>query len=287
MKVKYECASCMQRQAREAIEYSTSDDEKRMNVTMKVVKLLYENYKPNTRSNKLGTDMHRMIKRETNCNDPYKILREKGNAIAEKLVPNIAEKLEKDPTLENYVKSAVAGNIIDFGALEQTADIEQMINDRIKEEPAINDINKLDEALRNAKNVLYLTDNGGEIIFDKLLIKKIKEDYDVNIIIALKEKPILNDALVKDGEDINLDKYATLISTGADSVGVVEEYVSQQLIELMDSSDIIISKGMGNYEGLTEMKNIKTTIFYLLNTKCQVISDEIGVPLGSSVIIKV
>lgn len=185
------------------------------------------------------------------------------------------------------MKSAVAGNIIDFGALEQTADIEQMINDRIKEEPAINDINKLDEALRNAKNVLYLTDNGGEIIFDKLLIKKIKEDYDVNITIALKEKPILNDALVKDGEDINLDKYATLISTGADSVGVVEEYVSQQLIELMDSSDIIISKGMGNYEGLTEMKNIKTTIFYLLNTKCQVISDEIGVPLGSSVIIKV
>lgn len=285
VKVNYECASCMLRQSREAIENATDDTEKRMDVTLKVLEFMNEKFKENINSNKLGTDLHHMIMKETNNDDPYRALREEGNQLAKRLIPT-AEKIIKDnPSLETYVKIAVAGNIIDFGALEQTTDMEPLIKQKIKEDPVINDVDKLDEDLKKAERILFLTDNGGEIVFDKLLIQKIKEDYNLEIILALKEKAILNDAIVSDAYDLELDKYSTIISTGANSVGVVKDYISSDLHMLLDNVDLVISKGMGNFEGLTEM-NTKSPIYYLLNTKCQVISDEIGVPLGSSIIYK-
>ena len=285
VKVNYECASCMLRQSREAIEHATENHEKRMDVTLKVLNFMNENFRKGTNSNKLGTDLHHMIMTETNNNDPYKKLREEGNEIAQRLIPMVNELIEKDESLENYVKIAVAGNVIDFGALDKNTDMESLLKRQITRKPAINETKSLDMDLKKAKNILFLTDNGGEIVFDKLLIKKIKEDYDVNITVALKENPILNDALIPDAEKLNIDKYAHIISTGASSVGVVKDYISKELKEYMDSVDLIISKGMGNYEGLTEM-HIETPVFFLLTTKCNVISREIGVPLGSPVIVK-
>ncbi|WP_455645035.1 damage-control phosphatase ARMT1 family protein [Methanosphaera sp.] len=285
MKVNYECASCMLRQSREAIEHAVDDDEKRMDVTLNVLTFIEKNFKKNTRSNKLGTDLHHLIMNETGNNDPYKVLREEGNSVAEKLVPSIEEMIQKEPTLENYVKAAVAGNIIDFGALDQTTDMETLIKKQINKPFIINDLDKLDSSLKKANTILYLVDNGGEIVFDKLLVKKIKEDYDVEIILAVKEGPILNDALMQDAKNLELDKYAKLITTGAASVGIVEDYISSEMTSLLNDVDLIISKGMGNFEGLTEM-TIEKPVFFLLSTKCNVISNEIGVPLGSSVVIK-
>ncbi|MBE6485438.1 MAG: DUF89 family protein [Methanosphaera stadtmanae] len=285
MKVNYECASCMLRQSREAIEHATEDYEKRMDVTLKVLEYMNTNFKKNINSNKLGTDLHHLIMKETNNNDPYKELREEGNQVAEKLIPMIKELLEKDDSLENYIKIAVAGNIIDFGALDENTDMELLIKNQLTIKPAINDREILENDLHNAKTILYLTDNGGEIVFDKLLIKKIKEEYDVNIILALKENPIINDAIVSDAKKLKLEKYAEIISIGASSVGVVKDYISNELKEYMNSVDLIISKGMGNYEGLTEMY-LKTPVYFLLTVKCNVISREIGVPIRSPVILK-
>lgn len=285
MKVNYECASCMLRQSREAIEHATDDPEMRMDVTLKVINYMNKNFKKGKQSNKTGTDLHHMIMDATNNHDPYKELREQGNEIAIKLIPMVKKLLEKDNSLENYCKIAVAGNVIDFGSLEEDTDLEALIKKQIKIEPVINDVKKLDDALQKAENILFLTDNGGEIVFDKLLIKKIKEDYDVNIILALKENPILNDALIPDAEKLDLGKYTEIISTGASSVGVIKEYISDELKALMNSVDLIISKGMGNYEGLTEM-TVKSPVYFLLTTKCNVISREIGVPIHSPIILK-
>ncbi|MBQ6219429.1 MAG: DUF89 family protein [Methanosphaera sp.] len=283
MKINYECASCMLRQSREAIEHATDDVELRMNATLKVLDFMNTNFKKNYQSNKLGTKLHHMIMDETGNDDPYKNLREDGNKLALNLIPMVKNLIEKDDTLLNYIKIAVAGNVIDFGALKEDTDMESLIKKQITKDPVINDIDKLDNSLKNAENVLYLTDNSGEIVFDKLLIKKIKEDYDVNIILALKDGPILNDALIKDAVDLGLDDYTTIISTGAASVGVVEEFVSPEFIDLLNSVDLVISKGMGNYEGLTEM-HIERPVYFLLTVKCNVISRDIGVPVGSPVI---
>ncbi|RAP52543.1 MAG: hypothetical protein BZ137_08540 [Methanosphaera sp. rholeuAM130] len=282
MKVKYECASCMLRQSREAIENSVEDFDKRMAITLEVLDFMHENFKKDTNSNKLGTDLHRMIMELTGNDDPYKLYREEGNNLAKRLIPSVTRIIDMNPTLESYVKIAVCGNIIDFGALKQDTDMEKLIREKINEKLIINDVDKLDEDLKKANKILYLADNGGEIVFDKLLIEKIKEDYDLEIILALKESPILNDAIVSDAYDLGLDKYATIISTGTNSVGVVKDYISDELTDLLDNVDLVISKGMGNFEGLTEM-DIKTTIYYLLNSKCNVISSQIGVDLGSSI----
>lgn len=282
MKVKYECASCMLRQSKEAIENSVEDYDKRMDITLEVLDFMGKNFKKNTNSNKLGTDLHHMIMKLAGNDDPYKSHRQKGNNLAKKLIPTVQSVIDKNPSLESYVKIAVCGNIIDFGALKQDTDMEKLIRKKIMEELIINDVDKLDNDLKKANRILYLTDNGGEIVFDKLLIKKIKEDYDLEIILALKEAPILNDAVVSDAYDLGLDEYTTIISTGANSVGVVKDYVSDELHSLINGVDLIISKGMGNFEGLTEM-DINTTIYYLLNTKCNVISSEIGVELASSI----
>lgn len=283
MKVNYECAPCMLRQSREAIEHAVCDEKKRMDVTLKVLHFLNSNFKEDTNSNKLGTDLHHLIMKETGNNDPYKELREDGNKLALGLLPLVEDILKKDDTLETYVKIAVVGNIIDFGALEEDTDMEKIIRDKLQDGLTINHTAYLDESLRKADKILYLSDNGGEIVFDKLLLKKVKDDYDLEIILALKENPILNDAIVSDGKNLKLDEYATLISTGSASVGVVKDYVSDDFKELLESVDLIISKGMGNYEGLTEM-TINTPIFYLFNTKCNVIAKEIGVDISSNII---
>ena len=286
MKINYECAPCMLRQSKEAIEYATNKPEERMKITLKALDFLNNNFIKNTCSNKLGTDLHHMIMKETDNNDPYKDLREQGTVIAEKLIPQIREIIKDDDTLENYVKIAVAGNMIDYGALEVNADVESLIKDKISAKPTINDVDKLHEQLLKSDRILYLVDNGGEIVFDKLLIEKIREDYDIQeIILAVKDAPILNDAILEDAEKLGLDKITTLITTGAASVGVVEEYISDELKELLNSVDLIISKGMGNFEGLTEM-TIERPVYFLLTSKCCVISREIGVELGSTVILK-
>ncbi len=285
MKINYECAHCMLRQTMEATEHAVESDDKRMDVTLKLISYMDDHFKKGVQSNKLGTDLHHLVMNETNNFDPYKNLREDGNKLAIKLTPMVEELLKEDDSLENYVKIAVAGNIIDFGAYDQKTNMKELIKKQINKGFVINDVDKLHTALLNSNKILYLADNGGEIVFDKFLIKKIKEDYDIDIILALKENPIINDAIVQDAIDIGLDKYTQLISTGAASVGVVEDYISDELKDLLDNCDFIISKGMGNYEGLGEM-TLKRPVFYLLNTKCKVISQDINVEEKSSVVIK-
>lgn len=285
MKVNYECASCMLRQSREAIEHATEIEKTRMDATLKVLEFLDKHFAANVNSNKLGTDLHHLIMKETDNSDPYKVLRERGNNIALKLEPVAKRIIKDDSSFENYVKIAVAGNIIDFGALDENTDMEHMLREKILEEPVINDTEELEKALESAEKILYLADNSGEIVFDKLLIEKIKKDYDLEIILALKEGPILNDAIMEDALDLNIDNYATLISTGACSVGVVNDYISDELHRLLNEVDLIISKGMGNYEGLTEM-TIKSPVYFLLTAKCNAIATEIGVKKGNKVVQK-
>ena len=144
---------------------------------------------------------------------------------------------------------------------------------------------ELENALKSSNNVLYLADNIGEIVFDKILIKKIKE-YDVDVTVALKEKPILNDACIEDALKIGLDKVAKLTSTGTDSIGIIEDDLSAEFMKIFHKSDMVIAKGLGNYEGLGEMDLKDKPVFCLLNAKCRPVSRDIGVELGDNIVLK-
>ena len=285
MKVHYECAACFLRQTREALDLATDDESMKMDITEKVLKLVSETYRRSAVSNVIGTEVHRTIKNETGNQDPYSRERETSNDIALDFLPQVKGILGDKNDLENYVKIAIAGNIIDFGALGLDMDMETLIINTMEKDPTINNTNELEKDLKISKTVMYLADNIGEIVFDKILIDRIKE-YDVDITVALKEKPILNDACMDDAVKIGLDKVARLTSTGTDSIGIIEGDVSPEFMNLFNKSDMVIAKGLGNYEGLGEMDLEDKPVYCLLNAKCKPVARDIGVNLGDNIVLK-
>jgi damage-control phosphatase, subfamily I len=285
MKVHYECAPCFLRQAREALDLATDDEKLKLEITSHLTDLIGQRFHPGASANELGTDIHRTIKKETNNPDPYRQERVRSNEIALKFLPRVKKVLKEDPDLKNYLKAAIAGNLLDFAALGLDIDMEALVLGAMGKELTIDHSPELEKELKKAQNVLYLADNVGEIVFDKLLIEKIQE-YDVTVTVALKKKPILNDACLDDANRIGLDEVAYLTTTGTDSVGVVYKDVSPEFLELFYHSDLVIAKGLGNYEGLTEMDLKGSTVFCLLNAKCPPVAREIGVEVGDNVVLK-
>ena len=208
-----------------------------------------------------------------------------GNEIALKYLPLAQNILKEDDTLENRVKISIVGNILDFGAFELTDDIEKFIKEALEKDLAVKDIVPFENSLKKHDKVLYLVDNTGEIVFDKLLLSKIKE-YGVDITIAVKSQPILNDACMEDAINTGLDKFGEIVEIGSGTVGYVDSEISEEFREIFNQHEFIISKGMGNYEGLTEIDLSSKDIYFLLCAKCTTISKDIGVNLHDMLLFK-
>ena len=285
MKISYECGPCFLRQAKEAMDLSTDDENLKMELMEEIFKFLSDNFKLHTNSNSTGSAMHNMIKRKTGCTDPYYKEKIEGNEIALRYLPEVKRILEKDPSLENYVKIAIVGNILDFGAFTLDDDIESTIKQSLKKELTVKDIEEFENSLKTHDKLLYLVDNTGEIVFDKLLLEKIKQ-YGLDITIAVKSEPILNDACMAEALDAGLDEFGEIVEIGCGTVGYVDSEISDEFREIFNSHKFIISKGMGNYEGLTEIDLSGKDIYFLLCAKCNTISRDIGVNLHDMLLFK-
>jgi uncharacterized protein with ATP-grasp and redox domains len=285
MKVYYECAACFLRQAREALDMATTDDKIKMELMEDITRCLGERFRKGAVSNQIGTGIHRKIKNKTGNDDPYHVQKEKCNQIAQRFLPTIENILKEDKSIKNYIKAAITGNIIDFGALGLETDIEALIKETMRKDLAIDHSDLLEDELKKARRVLYLADNIGEIVFDKLLIEKINQ-YGVEVTVALKDKPILNDACLPDAREIRLDELAELTTIGTDSIGVIDHEFSPEFKEKFEKADMVIAKGLGNYEGLDEMDLDKKPVFCLLNAKCRPVALSIGAEVGDNVVFK-
>lgn len=285
MKISYECGPCFLRQAREAMDLSTDDEMLKMEIMGDIFKYLSESFKNGTNSNSTGSTMHAIIKQKTGCKDPYFKEKIESNRLALKYLPDIKKILEDDDSLENYVKIAIIGNILDFGAFTLDDDIESVIKNSLRKDLVIKDIKEFENSLKTNDKVLYLVDNTGEIVFDKLLLKKIKE-YGLNITIAVKSEPILNDACMAEALDAGLDEFGEIVEIGCGTVGYVDSKISDDFREIFNNHKLIISKGMGNYEGLTEIDLSDKEIYFLLCAKCNTISRDIGVNLHDMLLFK-
>lgn len=285
MKISYECGPCFLRQAKEAMDLSTDDENLKMELMEDIFKFLSNNFKMDTNSNGTGSAMHKMIIEKTGCRDPYRKEKIEGNEIALKYLPEVKRILEDDDSLENHVKIAIIGNILDFGAFTLDDDIESVIKDSLKKDLTVKDIEEFENSLKNNDRVLYLVDNTGEIVFDKLLLSKIKE-YGLDITIAVKSVPILNDACMKEALDAGLDEFGEIVEIGCGTVGYVDSEISDEFRQIFDSHKFIISKGMGNYEGLSEIDLSDKEIYFLLCAKCNTIAKHIGVNLHDMLLFK-
>lgn len=217
--------------------------------------------------------------------DPYYKEKVEGNEIALKYLPEVKKILDADDSLENYVKIAIIGNILDFGAFTLDDDIEGVIKSSLKKDLAVKDIEEFENSLKTHDKVLYLVDNTGEIVFDKLLLAKLKE-CDLDITIAVKSEPILNDATMVEALDVGLDEFGKLVEIGAGTVGYVDSEISDEFRQIFDDHEFVISKGMGNYEGLTEIDLSKKDIYFLLCVKCNTIARHIGANLHDMLLLR-
>ena len=267
------------------MDLSTDDEALKMEIMEEIFQFLSVRFKSGANSNSTGSAMHKIIRQKTGCRDPYYREKIEGNEIALKYLPEVKEILKEDDGLENYVKIAIIGNILDFGAFTLDDDIESVIKTSLKKDLVIKDIEEFEKSLNSHDRVLYLVDNTGEIVFDKLLLSKIRE-YGLNITIAVKSEPVLNDACMPEALDAGLDEFGEIVEIGCGTVGYVDSEISEEFREIFNSHEFVISKGMGNYEGLTEIDLSNKDIFFLLCAKCNTISRDIGVNLHDMLLFK-
>ena len=229
----------------------------------------------------LGTNVHRIVKKATGNVDPYSQLKKAYTNMALEFYPKLKSIVEdsEDPLL-SAAKVAVAGNIIDFG-LKLDISLENEVENVMKNKLAINDIAALRKSLIKSERALYLADNAGETVFDRILIEELSA-RNVEVTYAVKGSPILSDATFQDAEIAGITQIANVISIGTDCVGVLFEECSAEFLEEFDNSSFVISKGQANYESLSDIKNKE--IFFLLRAKCPFIADDIKVKTCSAIL---
>lgn len=236
----------------------------------------------------ISGETFRIIKKHIRNEDPYLEVRNYYNNLLMKLSENYEEKIiASEDSFYQAMKYAVIGNIIDFNPIHNSTmeEIMEFINQADSLEFRINNMEQLKQEIQHAKSVLYLGDNCGEICFDKIFIKEIKKyNPDVTVYFGVRGEPVINDSIEADAYSVGMDEYASIISNGDGSLGTVVERTSEEFQKIFKQADTIIAKGQANYECLSECD--RNGIYFLLMTKCEVIADDIGVPVKSLICMK-
>jgi uncharacterized protein with ATP-grasp and redox domains len=282
VKLNLDCIPCFQRQALQAVRFISDDEMLHKKVLREVAKKLLES-NWNATPPELAHEVHRIVKRLTNENDPYRKVKKESNDGVLKMYPALKKQVEEsnDP-LRTAVRLAIAGNIIDFGPL-QNFDLEETVGEVLGKQFAIDDYKKLKEELAKAETLLFFTDNAGEIGFDKLLVETFLKTRKLRTIcFVVKGGPIINDATLEDAVYMGLCDLPNVeflkMSNGEEGTG--PERNSQTVKKWITEHDLVISKGQGNYEGLSDHNGL----FFMLMAKCPVIASDLGVNVGDIIL---
>ena len=228
----------------------------------------------------LGQKMHRMLREFSRNPDPYRDIKIKFNRMMMDKVDDFQKMIDdsSDP-FDTAVRLAIAGNVVDFGSHHQL-DVTDTINRVLQTDLAVDDSKQLKQDIQSAATILYIGDNAGEIVLDKLFLQTMNHS---NVYFAVRGAPVINDATEEDASMVGLDRYAEVITTGDDAPGVLWESSSAKFKEIYNVADVIISKGQGNLEGLID---ICQNTYFLLTAKCNLVSRQLGVNEKDFVILR-
>lgn len=278
MKTYLDCYPCFFSQTLKTSRMITSD-ERKVREILTEISLFLPNISFDATPPEIGREVYRIIAEMTGVNDPYKEIKEKCTRQALSLYPKLKKRVHSSKDrLMSAVRVAIAGNVIDFGA-NADFDLKSDVKTILSQDFAINHYREFCEAIDKAKKILYLADNAGETVFDRLLIEELPKP----VIYVVREKPVINDAVREDAIAARIDEKAEIMSSGTDAPGTILNLCSEEFLKVYRSSDLVISKGQGNYEGLSEEDK---PIFFLLKAKCQVIARDIGVEYGDIILMK-
>jgi hypothetical protein len=285
MKTELDCLPCFLRQTVIALKQIVGlQDDLRQEILHEVLSII-EKADMNKPPAYSTTFIHRTI-RDRIGQDPFKKIKSAYNTIAMGLYPEFKEKVRssRDP-LWTAARLAIAGNIIDFGIFT-SIDISKSVEDALKETIAVDDYYYFKHAVNETDTILYLLDNSGEIVFDKLLIEELlRKGKKVKAVV--KGSPVLNDVTMGDAYQTRLTELCEVVDNGSDAIGTILEWTSPEFQANFQSADLIISKGQGNFETLTDIgtDNGKRT-YFLFQSKCEVVSKDLGLSSGSMLLKK-
>ncbi len=233
----------------------------------------------NSYSPEVTRDILNSLKEVSEIKDPYFKEKNKSNREMLDRYPEFQEQIKKSKDkFDTALRLAIAGNIIDFGPTDKF-DVSGTIKRVLSSDLAIDHSQQLKVEIEKANTILYLGDNCGEVVLDKLFLETIKHP---NVYFAVRNSPILNDVTEKEAIQVGIHKVAKIVSNGDDAPSTLLHRVSSQFLEIYKSADLIISKGMGNFEGL--MNETDDRLFFLLMIKCPVIGEIIGAENGAFIV---
>ena len=290
MKTYLDCIPCFFKQALEAAKLSGVNSRTQKKI-LDAVALSMPKLSLSASPPEMARVIHGIVKKITGRQDPYAKIKEKSNKLALKVYPRLKEKVFcSQDNLLTAVELAIAGNIIDYGvknSINVKKELDKILDKENaairKEGKSIFNYKGFRSALNKARSILYLADNSGEVVFDRVLIEEIKKRIrNVCVIYAVKEKPVINDALFEDARIAGIQEYAKIISSGLDTPGTVLSLCSKEFLKEYRHADMIISKGQGNFEALSDSKR---PIFFLFMAKCPVVAQDVGCKVGDIILL--
>ncbi len=286
MRTYLECIPCFFKQAINTSKLAGASQKTQKEIVNELARLI-PNFPFNSTPPEMARLLHKIIERKTKKSDPFREIKKKSNKLALGIYPEMKKRVRKSKDkLLTATEIAIAGNIIDYG-VKSSLNIEKEIDKLFKQDfrkadKKIFDYEHFKKDIKKSKKILYIGDNTGEIVFDRILVEELSR-LGKEVIFAVRSKPAINDALMEDAIDCGIDKTATVIRSGSDAPGTILKYCTKSFRKLFKSAELIISKGQGNYETLTESTR---PIYFLFKAKCPIIAKHVGAKLGSTILKK-
>ncbi len=284
MRIAPLCPSCLLNRVYFEAKLVTDDEELIAKCVDEALKILAENYSKKPINAHLATRLHRRVYEILGCDDPYAEVKKHANEIASKFLPE-AERIvaNSNDRFKTALIASIIGNTFDYGVLghDVKSEIRDYFIEKLKAGLKIDHTDEIRELCKDGR-VVYLTDNAGEIFFDTLFMKEIK-GICRRLTVVVRGKPIISDATLEDAKLAGVDKIADeLLTNGKGAIGIMLEELPEKTLQRLRESDIIIAKGMANYECLSEESEFRP-IAFLLTAKCEPIARDIGVEIGDMV----
>jgi uncharacterized protein with ATP-grasp and redox domains len=280
MRIYLDCIPCFVRQALDAARLATDDEQIHERVVRGVLRLAAD-LDMGQSPPSIGQQIHRLIRNLVGQDDPYRKIKSRFNNLALKLYPELRKQIvSSNNRLETAIRLAIAGNIIDFGVNGSVneSDLNRAISDSLTADFDSMQLQSFQDAIEQAEEILYLADNAGEIVFDRLLIEQLPYE---KVTVVVKGKPVINDATRKDAMAAGLPRIVEVIDNGSDGPGTILESCSQSFRYRFDKENLVIAKGQGNYETLSD---IDKNIFFILKAKCPVIARDLSCEAGEMIL---
>jgi len=279
MKARVGCVPCYLKQALSAAREVTDDPEEQLKVLRAVAEEApYYSLEATPAEN--STYALWVVNEILDCTDPFQRKKKAYNQLALQSYGRLREIVTtSESRLKTAVKIAAAGNIVDLGILGEV-DVEAALFQALTSGFAIDHFPQLARALSSARRVLYLGDNAGEIVFDRVLIEEFQEK---DVTFAVKGASILNDATLEDALAVGMDKVAKVKSSGSPLIGTNLNSCSPEFQREFWAADLVIAKGQGNFETLDD---VEAPLFFILRAKCEEVADELGIKPGDLVLVE-